>query len=262
MGTQLRKTQSPQQEFPDSSPVVTDPAALWLFRIPVKFTKAQSSAENLRKRKNRRGKGNLSVFQAGESFVPQRNEFTCHLVDYNVRFHSRLPVIWCSCGQLWLCSVFYLKSRHLLCPLGSTTSLLLGSAQSLLPTAKGGRKLKPPIYKLQCCSHSGVWVYMREEDLFLLFLPTPQHFKTHLKYITIVYNIIKLHLETNFLKTLMWNVAIMHPIKPYKFPSTKCTLWGLFSPLITSLSWTLQCASSLLCLASAGIMKQWHWYHT
>lgn len=114
--------------------------------------------------KKGKGKGNLSSM-AGESFLPQKGKFTCHLVDDNILIHSRLPGIGCFMWPVVL--VLYLKSGHLLCPLGSATSLLLGIAQGRLQQLREKGRWNHGFINYNTCLHSRFWGYMKDKDFFV-----------------------------------------------------------------------------------------------
>lgn len=95
----------------------------------------------------------------------------------NVCFTADSLWVGVPCGQLCLCSVLHLKSGHLLCPLGSTTSLLPGIAQGPLP------QLREPGSWNRCFINDSTAdtlgsEFTREGDFFVSSTFSPRHLKT------------------------------------------------------------------------------------
>lgn len=85
---------------------------------------------------------------AGESFMSQRDKFTRSLVDNNP-VHSRFPVIGCFMRPIVLVFCALLKIRASALPFGKCYKSPARNCPRPSPVAKGERKMKSLLYKLQ-----------------------------------------------------------------------------------------------------------------
>ena len=147
--TKLSKTQSQHHEFPDSGPVGNDSSSCSCLGF---------HSDSLRPKvlipptwgweRRGRGKGNLPKM-AGQSFVPQRDQFTCHLVNGNILVHSRCPVIGCFTWPVVLMLYALLKIRASALSFGKCYKSPARNCSRSFPQLKGERKLKSLLHKLQ-----------------------------------------------------------------------------------------------------------------